>query len=76
MRSKWYNILVLLSLILGLMPVTAAQAAPISEPPATAQSLPGEQANPPAEIERALLDKLAVDGTADFVVVMAEQADL
>ena len=76
MRARWYNILVLVSLVLGLMPVTAAQAAPISEPPATVQSLPGEQENPPAEIDRALLDKLAIDGSADFVVVMAEQADL
>jgi len=76
MRTRWINFLVLLSLVLGLMPLTAAQAAPISEPSAAAQPLPGEQENPPAEIERGLLDKLATDGTADFVVVMAEQADL
>jgi len=54
----------------------AAQAAPISDPPAVAPSAPSVQEKPPAEIEHVLLDKLATEGTADFVVVMAEQADL
>jgi uncharacterized repeat protein (TIGR01451 family) len=76
LRSKWFNTIPLLTLLLGtLLPMTA-QAAPPYEPPAATPSAPSAQEDPPAEIERALLDKLTVEGAADFIVVMAEQADL
>lgn len=76
MRTRWFNVIPLLTLLLGMLFPMAAQAAPISDPPAVAPFAPSVQEKPPAEIEHVLLDKLATEGTADFVVVMAEQADL
>jgi hypothetical protein len=61
---KWnriFSILLSLAVVLGLLPMLAV-AAPVSAPP--------------ANVEQSLLDQFTADGTADFVVVFAEQADL
>ena len=84
MRSRWINIIVLLALLLGAFPLPAVKAASVEEPAAVEASAPVEetpygpylQDYPPGTVESALLDKLAEKGSTDFVVVMAEQADL
>jgi len=68
MRTKWFNILVLLSLILGLLPVTAVQAA--SEP------APVTQEAPDIEIESALRNQLTADETTGYLIYFRDRPDL
>ena len=72
MRSRWYNILVLLSLVLGLMPVTAARAASETAPMAQ----PVAQETPDIEVEPALLNQLAVNETTGYLIYFDEKPDL
>ncbi len=72
MRIRWFNILVLLSLILGLVPATAAQAAPVAAPP----TAPLAQEAADIEVESALLDQLAADQTTGYLIYFREHPDL
>ncbi len=72
MRTRWFNLLVLLSLVLGLLPVTAAQAvsaaAPITQPVA--------QGTPDIEVESALRNQLAADETTGYLIYFKDKPDL
>jgi hypothetical protein len=68
MRSRWYNLLVLLSLVLGLVPVTAVQAAPAAAPTA--------QGTPDIEVESVLRNQLAADATTGYLIYFDEKPDL
>jgi len=72
MRTRWFNFLVLLSLVLGLLPVTAAQAA--SETTPVAQ--PAAQAGADIEVESALRNQLAADETTGYLIYFKEKPDL
>ncbi|MBN1246547.1 MAG: S8 family serine peptidase, partial [Anaerolineae bacterium] len=76
MRTRWFNALTLLVLLLGMVSPQTALAGPAKVPPVTVPSSLDAQETSPAEIEQGLLDQLTVEDSADFVVVMAEQADL
>ncbi len=75
MRTRWFNLLVLVVWLVGLLPMPA-YAASASSAPAASDVPQGGTDEEVATVERALLDKLAADGSTDFVVVMKEQADL
>jgi hypothetical protein len=70
-RRSLFPAMVLLGLLVSFAQPLAVQTAP---PHRYAQPDIEDEARP-AQIEDALLNALAVDGTTDLVVVMAEQAD-
>ncbi len=72
MRSKWFNAIPLLTLLLGMLFPMAAQAAPSMEP----STAPVPQETPNIEVEAALRDQLARDETAGYMIYFREKADL
>ncbi len=72
MQTKWFNLLVLLSLILGLVPVTAARAASEATPPAQ----PAAQDPGNIEVEEVLRNQLAADETTGYLIYFREKPDL
>ncbi|MEJ5308968.1 MAG: carboxypeptidase regulatory-like domain-containing protein [Anaerolineae bacterium] len=72
MHTRWFNFLVLLSLVFGLLPVTAAQAASETSPLAQ----PAAQAGADIEVEPALRLQLAADETTGYLIYFKEKPDL
>ena len=64
MKTRWLNVLVLLSLCLGLVPPLSIQAAP----PADAPSAPTAQDKPPFEVESDLATQLAADESTGYLI--------
>ena len=72
MRTRWFHFLVLLSLVSGLVPVTAVHAALEIAPLAQ----PATQAGADVEVEPALLNQLASDETTGYLIYFKEKPDL
>ncbi len=71
MRSRWLNIFVLLSLLLGMLPLTV-QAAPAAAPTAA----PAAQETPDIEVEDALRAQLAANETTGYLIYFKDKPDL
>lgn len=71
MRSRWFNVFVLVSLVIGLLPLPASAAA-VAVPPATA---PGQDF-PDIEIEPGLRVQMMGGQTAGYLIYFRERPDL
>ncbi len=72
MRTRWFNAIVLLTLLLGMIFPMAAQAAPTTAP----LTAPESQEPVEIEVEEALRAQLAADETVGYLIYFKEKPDL